>query len=155
MTPKQKLIIILDNVRSMYNVGAIFRLAAGLNVDELYLCGMTATPPRAEIHKTALGGETKVKWTYFDNTSNAIKQCQDNGYEIVSLEITSDAIPLADFSPGPKTALIVGHEVDGVDRFALAESTKHIFIPMHRDVNSLNVSTACAIAVWCIINKKG
>lgn len=148
------IVIIVDNVRSMYNVGALFRLADGLGVSKLYLCGITAKPPRAEIHKTALGTEQHVMWEYCTTTAEAIAQLKNEGFTIAALELTETAVPLASFHPTFPLALIIGHERDGVGESELFHSDVHIQIPMQGRGISLNVTTACAIALWHIQSTK-
>lgn len=150
MRPSNHVVLILDNVRSMYNVGAIFRLADGLGVTKLYLCGITATPPRAEIHKTALGTETNVAWEYATEIKDQISEIKKRGYIVVALELTNTAIPLYDYKPTFPLALVVGHETDGVSHEVLKLADVHVQIPMRGHAHSLNVATACAIALWHI-----
>ncbi len=141
-------ILILDNIRSMHNVGAMFRLADGLGISELYLIGITATPPRAEIHKTALGAETHVKWKYFKAIDEAISQAKADNYTVAALELSDQAISLDQFKPTFPLALIVGHETEGVGERTLKSVDKIVQIPMHGHAHSLNVATATAIACW-------
>ena len=145
------LVLVLDNVRSLYNVGAIFRLADGLGVDQIMLCGITPKPPRAEIHKTALGAEAHVKWRYFGSTTDCISELKNNKYHVVALEITASSQPLLNFKPIFPLALIVGHERDGISSDLLQGVDSRVYIPMFGHAKSLNVATATAIACW---NKK-
>lgn len=151
----QNLVLVLDNIRSLYNVGAIFRVAAGLGVSKIYLCGITPIPPRKEIHKTALGGELLVPWKYESNTQDAIYVLKNDGYLIAALELTETAQSLSSYSSTSKNtqiALIVGHETNGIDNVVLTACDIHLKIPMHKGIHSLNVSTATAIAVWQLKN---
>lgn len=145
-------VLVLDNVRSLYNVGAIFRLADGLGIDQIMLCGITPEPPRAEIHKTALGAEAHVKWRYFGSTADCVSTLKTNLYQIVALEITNESEPLQTFKPHFPLALIVGHERDGISDKLLRDVDSRVHIPMLGHANSLNVATAVAIACWHIKN---
>lgn len=145
-----KIVLILDNIRSMYNVGAIFRTADGLGVSKIYLTGITPTPPRKEIHKTALGAESRVPWEYSEKLQAPISKLQKEGFVIAALEITPAAIsiqnyPISHIAP---MALILGHERDGVASDALELADVHLMIPMTGNIKSFNVSTAAAIALW-------
>lgn len=145
---KHELILILDSIRSLYNVGAIFRLADGLGVSKLYLCGITPTPPRKEIHKTALGAETRIPWEHVKDGRGLMSDLKSEGYTVAALEITPEAIPIHHYRPTFPLALIVGHEREGVGKMALDCADVHLKIPMSGSVKSLNVATAGAIAVW-------
>jgi 23S rRNA (guanosine2251-2'-O)-methyltransferase len=157
MSSNPRLILILDNIRSLYNVGAIFRTAEGLGVSEVILCGITPTPPRKEIHKTALGAETRISWKHVDSTIDFIKEVKQEDALIYALELTPDAIPLDQFSQLDKfdqskpIYLVVGHERNGVDDEVLTLVDQKIMIPMHGKVKSLNVASATAIACWQLL----
>ncbi len=146
----EHLILVLDNVRSLYNVGAIFRLADGLGVNQIMLCGITPGPPRAEIHKTALGAETHVEWNAFASTSECLTKLKNDQFNVVALEITPLSVPLQNFTPIFPMALVVGHETDGVSSDVLRDINSHVHIPMLGHAKSLNVATAVAIACWQI-----
>ncbi len=115
---KHQLVIILDNVRSLNNIGSIFRTADAFLIEGIYLCGITATPPNKEIHKTALGATESVNWQYFENTLDAVKLLREKGFKIVAVEQTDKSIMLQDFIPvvNTKYALIFGHEIKGVEQ---------------------------------------
>lgn len=149
--PAKELVLVLDNVRSMYNVGAIFRLSVGLGVSSLHLCGVTPRPPRAEIHKTALGMETKVPWQGFDLTDQSIDLLKKQGFQVAALEITQRSVPITQFEPHYPLALVLGHETEGVDLALLDHIDTHIHIPMTNQVKSLNVASVAAIAVWHVL----
>ncbi len=148
---KPNLVLILDNIRSMYNVGAIFRLADGLGVSKLYLVGITPTPPRTEIHKTALGAETRVSWEYIKDVRSQMLELKSSGFTVAALEITPSAIPIHQYKPIFPLALILGHEREGVGESALELADVHVMIPMTGQAKSLNVATATAIAVHQIL----
>lgn len=147
-----EVILLLDNIRSMYNVGAIFRTAEGLGVTKIILCGITPTPPRKEIHKTALGAELRIAWEYAESTEEVATRLKKAGFLIVALEITADAIPLRQFSTKHNLCLIVGHETNGVEQNLLKLANETIYIPMYGEVKSLNVASATAIACWHLLN---
>lgn len=147
-----EVVLVLDNVRSLYNVGAIFRLADGLGVDQIMLCGITPEPPRAEIHKTALGAETHVRWSYYQSTADCVSTLKQKHHQIVALEITDKSESLQTFMPYFPLALIVGHERDGISDKLLQDVDSRVHIPMLGHAKSLNVSTAVAIACWHIKN---
>ena len=115
---KTPLIVILDNVRSMYNVGSVFRTADAFRIEALYLCGITSCPPHPEIHKTALGAEDAVDWVYCKNAVEAVKSLQQQGYEVLAIEQVEGSTLLQDFVPGDgkKYAIVLGNEVKGVGR---------------------------------------
>lgn len=149
---KSPITLILDNIRSMHNVGAIFRTADAFAIEKIYLCGITACPPHRDIRKTALGAEESVDWEYVADARLALKQLKD--YRILALEQTRDSLPLQDFShTGGKIALIVGNEVDGVQEELLDFCTDIIEIPQFGTKHSFNVSVSTAIALWEIFNK--
>ena len=142
--------VVLDNIRSLNNIGSIFRTSDGFACNELVLCGITATPPSAEIHKTALGAEDSVPWRYFENTLDAIKTLKAEGYIVYSLEQTFNSIPLQDLviRRGQRYAIVAGHEVDGVDQTVVDASDGCIEIPQSGTQHSFNVSVATALALW-------
>jgi len=142
------IILILDNIRSLQNIGSIFRTAAGFGITKIYLCGISGQPPRKEIHKTALGAETKVPWNYYSHTADAISDLKKSGFEIAALEITNQAIPISEFKFEKPLALVVGNEVDGVGEDILKLCDHQLMIPITNKIRSLNVSIATAIAVY-------
>lgn len=139
------LIVIAHNIRSMHNVGAIFRNAAAFNVERLYLTGITAHPPRKEIAKVALGAEQLIPWSGGE-VSEVMTQLKQEGYTVLGLELTDDAIPVADVS-SKKVALVLGNEVEGIDSETLAQLDGTVVIPMGKK-RSLNVSVASGIAMY-------
>jgi len=142
--------IILDNVRSLHNVGSVFRTADACCLEEIFLCGITATPPSAEIHKSALGAEFSMKWQYFEDAKEAILKLKENNYRILSVEQTQNSIMLNDYkvSENQKYALIFGNEVHGVQQNLIDLCDHCIEIPQFGTKHSLNVSVAAGIVVW-------
>lgn len=150
------MVIILDNIRSASNVGAIFRTADSLGVKQLYLCGITAAPPNKEIQKTALGATESVNWSYHQATEEVIRHLLDNGFTVIGLEQTDNSIPL-DTCSLPETteiALVVGNEVEGVQHQVLKLCSLIVEIPQKGIKKSLNVSVATGIAVWELLKKQ-
>jgi tRNA G18 (ribose-2'-O)-methylase SpoU len=147
---KRPLVIVLDHVRSLNNVGSIFRTADAFRLEAVYLCGITATPPHPEIRKTALGAEDSVEWYYFADTRDALRRLKDDGYVICALEQAEGSIPLDDFTLGndKKYALIFGHEVKGVHQDIVDLSDCCIEIPQFGTKHSLNVAVAAGIVIW-------
>ena len=152
---KNPFIIVLDNVRSLNNIGSVFRTADGFLVEGLYLCGITATPPNKDIHKTALGSTDSVYWKYFKRTVDAVKQLKRDGYKIISIEQTDESIMLNDFhiDNNTKYALIFGHEIKGVDQAIVNESDLSIEIPQFGTKHSFNISVSVGIVLWDLIKK--
>lgn len=147
---KMPVVVVLDNVRSLNNIGSIFRTADGFACTGLALCGITATPPSPEIHKTALGAENSVEWRYFSTTAQAVGTLRTAGYTIACLEQVHGSVALDKFTPDPakKYALVAGNEVDGVDAAVVAAADMCIEIPQSGTKHSLNVSVSTAVALW-------
>ena len=147
---KLPIVVVLDNVRSLHNVGSIFRTADAFGLAGLCLCGITATPPSVEIHKTALGAEDSVAWRYFDHTTDAVAQLRLEGYEIVCLEQVEARISLDRWQATAegRYALVVGHEVKGVDQEVVDLCDSAIEIPQYGTKHSLNVSVATGVCLW-------
>lgn len=148
--PFLPLSVVLNNIRSLYNVGSIFRTADGAGVEKLWLCGITGYPPRADISKTALGAETRIPWEYHANAAEVIKQLKQKKYEIVFLEQTAGAIDYNDFKPKGPVCLVMGNEITGVSDELLALCDTAIEIEMNGLKNSLNVAVAFGIAAYHI-----
>lgn len=148
--PKIPVTMVLDNIRSLNNIGSIFRTSDAFCVSEVLLCGITATPPDAQIHKTALGAEDAVAWRHYDNTLQAISDLRVGGWTICCLEQVHGSIPLNSFTvkPGAKIAVIAGNEVTGVDPAVVAASDVYLEIPQAGTKHSLNVAVSSAIALW-------
>lgn len=147
---KLPLVVVLDNIRSLNNVGAIFRTSDAFLVERLILCGITAIPPSQEIHKTALGAEDSVAWEYYKNTLCAINNLIKEGYTICTLEQVEGSIMLHDFNveKDKKYAIVVGNEVKGVDQAVVDMSQYCIEIPQFGTKHSLNVSVSAGLAIW-------
>ena len=152
---KNPFILILDNIRSLNNIGSIFRTADAFRVSHIYLCGITARPPHREIRKTALGSTESVDWTYTEDVREAIKKARKEGFVILSLEQTRDGIYLNDYhpEPGAKVALILGNEVQGVSEDAIRLSDHCIEIPQFGHKHSFNVTISNGIALWDLLQK--
>ena len=150
---KLPIIIVLDNIRSLSNVGAFFRTADAFRIGALYLCGITACPPHREIHKTALGADETVCWRYFDTTEAACRALRDKGYRIFAVEQVEDSVPLQEFEFEPKTAYLLGNEVEGVSEEALPYCEGAIELPQEGTKHSLNVSVCAGIVMWKIFEK--
>ena len=147
---RDSVVLVVDSVRSLHNVGAFFRTADAFNIEALWLCGITATPPDREIHKTALGAELNVKWHYCRSCTEALAQLRTQGYRLICVEQTSCAVRLDEFKVDPtqRYALVVGNEVDGVADEVVAMCDAAIEIPQSGTKHSLNVSVAAAVVLW-------
>lgn len=145
---KIPIIILLDNIRSMENVGSFFRTADAFRIEAIYLCGITACPPHREIHKTALGADESVDWKYFKTTSEACESLRVAGYRIFAVEQVENSIMLDDFKAPEKSAYIFGNEVDGVDDSVLKFCEQAIEIPQKGTKHSLNVSVSGGIVMY-------
>lgn len=147
---KLPLIVVLDQVRSLYNVGSVFRSSDAFRVESLYLCGITATPPHAEIHKTALGAEDSVSWHYFKTTQEAVAELKAEGVEVWAVEQVEGSVMLQNFKPqaGKRYAIILGNEVKGVQQDVVDECDGCIEIPQFGTKHSLNVSVTAGILIW-------
>ena len=152
---KLPLVVVLDNIRSLHNIGSVFRTSDAFRVANIYLCGITATPPHAEIHKTALGAEDTVDWKYFNDTLDAVKELRDNGFDIFSVEQVEGSVMLENFVPekGRKYAVILGNEVKGVRQDVVDASDGCIEIPQYGTKHSLNVSVTSGIVIWDLFCK--
>lgn len=144
------LTVVLDNVRSLNNIGSVFRTSDAFRVDEILLCGITATPPHVEIHKTALGAEDSMKWRYFEDTLTAVNELKEKGYTVFAIEQTENSTFLTDLllDENQKHAIILGHEVHGVQQEVIDASHGCIEIPQHGTKHSLNISVAAGIVIW-------
>jgi tRNA G18 (ribose-2'-O)-methylase SpoU len=149
-TEKIPLVVVLDNVRSQNNIGSVFRTSDAFLVEEIILCGITASPPNTEIHKTALGAEDSVNWRYFEDTLNALNTLRAEGYIIYSIEQAENSISLEalQLDKHKKYAIILGHEVHGVLQEAINLSDGCIEIPQYGTKHSLNVSVTAGIVIW-------
>lgn len=145
--------IVLDNIRSLSNVGAVFRSADAFRIGEVLLCGITACPPQREIHKTALGAEETVKWRYFATIEDACRELKSKGYRIFAVEQVEDSVMLQDFKATQNTAFILGNEVEGVSDEALPFCDGAVEIPQEGTKHSLNVSVCSGIIMWNIFKQ--
>jgi tRNA G18 (ribose-2'-O)-methylase SpoU len=152
---KLPLVVVLDNIRSCNNIGSVFRTSDALLIEKVYLCGITATPPNAEIHKTALDAEKTVEWEYFEKTEDAVYNLQNKGYKVYAIEQVENSISLPDFFPdaGEKVAVIFGNEVKGVQQKAVNICDGSIEIPQFGTKHSFNVSVSAGIVLWEIFRK--
>ena len=150
--PQSGVGVVLDNIRSAHNVGSAFRTCDSFKVDRLWLCGICAVPPSAEIHKSALGAEDSVPWEHSDNTIDVVDRLRSEGYVIVSVEQTVNSVSLEGFRPefadGKKYALIFGNEVGGVDQNVVDASDFSLEIPQFGTKHSLNVSVSVGVILW-------
>ncbi|MEG1622834.1 MAG: RNA methyltransferase [Alistipes sp.] len=147
---KMPVVVVLDNIRSLQNVGSFFRTADAFAVEKIILCGITAVPPNRDLHKTALGAELSVAWTYSERTIDCLANLRAEGYKILSVEQVEGATMLDDFktSEGQKYALIFGNEVFGVSQEAVDASDGAIEIPQAGTKHSLNVSVSGGVVLW-------
>jgi len=148
--PESGIEVVLDNVRSAHNVGSVFRSADAFRADRIWLCGICATPPSAEIHKSALGAEDSVRWEYAKDTLEAVRKLHEEGFTVLSVEQATGSASLDSFVPenGRKYALILGNEVDGVQQEVVDASDGVIEIPQYGTKHSLNVSVTAGIVLW-------
>ena len=153
--PDSGIVLILDNIRSAHNVGSAFRSADAFKVDKVWLCGICAVPPSAEIHKSALGAEDSVPWEHRDDTLAVVRELQEQGWTVLSVEQTEKATELQDFrpQPGARYALVFGNEVDGVQQSVVDASDGALVIPQHGTKHSLNVSVSVGVVLWHVSNK--
>lgn len=154
-TDKLNLVVVLDNIRSHHNTGAVFRTCDAFACEAVYICGITGKPPHRDIHKTALGATETVDWKYFENTLDAIQELKKNGYKIMSLEIAegSTQIDSVKIDSSDKIALVLGNEVKGVEQDIINISDNCLEIPQYGTKHSLNVSVSGGIAIWTITKK--
>jgi len=152
---KTPLIIVLDNIRSLNNIGSIFRTADSFLLEAIYLCGITATPPHRDIQKTALGATESVNWKYFKETKEAIHRLKQNNFKIIAVEQAEGSISLDKFSTetNDKYAVIFGHEVKGVEQEVIDLCDICIEIPQFGTKHSLNISVSAGIVIWDLFLK--
>ena len=147
---KLPLVVILDNVRSLHNIGSVFRTSDAFRVECIYLCGITATPPHPEMHKTALGAEFTVDWKYVNNAVEAVDNLRQEGYIVFSIEQAENSIMLENIQleQGRRYAVVLGNEVKGVQQEVIDHSDGCIEIPQYGTKHSLNVSVTAGIVIW-------
>ena len=151
---KTPIVVVLGNVRSMNNIGSVFRTADAFRIEKIYLCGITATPPHRDIHKTALGAENSVDWEYVEETLDCVKRLRDEGYAVYSVEQAEGSVMLQDFkADGRKTAVVFGNEIDGVAQEVVDASDGCLEIPQYGTKHSLNVSVTAGIVMWDLFSK--
>jgi tRNA G18 (ribose-2'-O)-methylase SpoU len=152
---KNKIIVVLDNVRSLHNIGSIFRTSDAFLLEGIYLCGICATPPHKEIHKSALGAENSVSWKYFHETLDAIKELKTNSYEIIAIEQTKNSISLEkmNLSKNSKYALVFGNEVKGIQQEVINLCNYSVEIPQFGTKHSFNISVSAGIVLWEVYKK--
>lgn len=154
-TKKTPIIVVLDNIRSLNNIGSVFRTCDAFLVEKIYLCGITATPPHKDIHKTALGSTETVEWEYVENIMDLVQLLKSKNIKIISIEQAENATMLNDFQPEFDTtyALIFGNEVKGVKQEVLNESDMVLEIPQFGTKHSLNISVSVGVVVWDLFAK--
>ena len=152
---KTPLVVVLDNVRSLHNVGSVFRTSDAYLVETVCLCGITSTPPHAEIHKSALGAENSVDWVYFEDTLEAIKELKTKGFEVLAIEQAEGSTLLnqLEINPAGKYAVVLGNEVKGVQQAVVDACDGCIEIPQYGTKHSLNVSVTAGIIIWEFASK--
>ena len=148
--PESGIVLVLDNIRSAHNVGSAFRTADSFKIDKVWLCGICAVPPSAEIHKSALGAEDSVAWEHVGDTMEALRRLKESGYTIVSAEQTMESVMLDTFVPekGRKYAVVFGNEVAGVSQDVVDASDFALEIPQYGTKHSLNVSVSMGVVLW-------
>ena len=154
---KTPIILVLDNIRSLHNIGSVFRTADAFRIQEIVLCGITAQPPHKDIHKTALGATESVSWRYESNTLEAVKTLKEKGVEVIAVEQAEGAQSLESFTPKSHTtyALVFGNEVKGVAQEVVSAAHGVLEIPQYGTKHSLNVSVSVGVVVWQLFQKLG
>lgn len=154
-TKKLPLVVVLDDIRSLHNIGSVFRTSDAFCIECIYLCGITAIPPHPEIHKTALGAECTVEWKYVENPVDAVEELKKNGYTVYSVEQAEGSTLLNEMllDKSGKYAVVLGNEVKGVRQEVINHSDGCIEIPQYGTKHSLNVSVTAGIVIWDLFNK--
>ena len=154
-TPKTPIIVVLDNISSLNNIGSVFRTSDAFLVEKIYLCGITAKPPHRDIHKTALGATESVDWEYKKDTRTLVNDLKNQGVKVAAIEQVENSIMLDKFVPEPnkKMAIIFGNEVKGVQQEVVSESDYCIEIPQIGTKHSLNISVSCGVVLWDLYQK--
>ena len=152
---KTPLIVVLDNIRSLNNIGSVFRTSDAFLIEKIYLCGITAKPPHKDIHKTALGSTDSVAWEYVEDTLNLIEKLKDAKIKTIAIEQTENAVQLQDFKPvkGDKLAVIFGNEVKGVQQEVVSACDICVENPQYGTKHSLNISVSCGVVLWDLFSK--
>mgnify|MGYP000464627840 FL=1 len=154
-TTKTPIIVVLDNIRSLNNVGAVFRTSDAFLIEKIYLCGITATPPHREIHKTALGATESVDWEYKENTLALVNELKAQGVVLVAIEQVENSVMLDEFSldATKKIAIVLGNEVKGVQQEVVSAADYCVEIPQKGTKHSLNISVSCGVVLWDLYQK--
>jgi len=154
-TNKTPIIVVLDNIRSLNNVGSVFRTSDAFLIEKIYLCGITATPPNKEIHKSALGATESVDWEYIENTMDLVEKLQAENVKVLSIEQAENSTMLDIFTPktDQKYAVVFGNEVKGVQQEVVSASDVCIEIPQLGTKHSLNISVSCGVVLWDLFTK--
>jgi len=152
---KTPITVVLDNIRSCNNIGSVFRTSDALLIENVVLCGITATPPNKDIHKTALDAEKSVPWEYFEETEIAVQRLKESGYRVFAVEQVENSISLPDFTPekDQKLALVFGNEVKGVQQSVIDLCDGAIEIPQYGTKHSFNISVSAGIVLWDLVYK--
>ena len=152
---KTPIIVVLDNIRSLNNIGSVFRTSDAFLIEKIYLCGITATPPNKEIHKTALGSTESVAWEYREDTLDLIQELQEQKVAVASIEQAENSTLLNDFQPNTsqKLAIVFGNEVKGVQQSVVSASNLCLEIPQLGTKHSLNISVSCGVVLWDLFQK--
>lgn len=151
--PRSPIHVVLDNIRSAFNVGSIFRTSDGGAIEHLHLCGMTACPPHDRLARTALGATDYVEWSYHEKTIDAVRAMKAQGITVVAVEVTDDAVAHFDYEWPQPVGLIVGHEVRGVSDEVLEACDAKVSIPMYGHKNTMNVATAYGVVLFEILRQ--
>ncbi len=152
---KLPIIVILENIRSAYNVGSVFRTADAFLLESIFICGYTATPPHKEISKTALGADESVHWKHFKSINESFAELKERGYKLYAVEQAANSLPLQQIQyNGEKIAVIFGNEVSGVEQTTIAQCDGCIEIPQLGMKHSLNVSVAAGVVLWELVRNK-
>ena len=148
--PESGVVVVLDNIRSAHNVGSVFRTADSFKIDKVWLCGICAVPPSAEIHKSALGAEDSVAWEHVDDTMDAVRRLKEEGYTVICAEHTVGSVMLDEFVPqkGGRYAVVFGNEVSGVRQDVVDAADMALEIPQFGTKHSLNVSVSAGVILW-------
>jgi 23S rRNA (guanosine2251-2'-O)-methyltransferase len=154
-TTKTPIIVVLDNIRSLNNVGAVFRTSDAFLIEKIYLCGITATPPHREIHKTALGATESVDWEYKENTLALVNELKAQGVVVAAIEQVENSVMLDEFSldATKKIAIVLGNEVKGVQQEVVSAADYCVEIPQKGTKHSLNISVSCGVVLWDLYQK--
>ena len=154
-TTKTPIIVVLDNIRSLNNVGAVFRTSDAFLIEKIYLCGITATPPHREIHKTALGATESVDWEYKENTLALVNELKVQGVVVAAIEQAENSLMLDEFSldATKKIAIVLGNEVKGVQQEVVSTADYCVEIPQKGTKHSLNISVSCGVVLWDLYQK--